>query len=441
MSVNVIQWPWTNTINIQDNINPVNNYMWVATTPNPSYVTRTGYYIQTILTGSNLNFTNNTYVYNNVYNQNAVWDMHKVLQGYVSYDTQLFNTLQKSNIYATTNTLYNYEFNVREMSGSQVLAQTGFAQGGCVINAAIDRNTQWNAQPYCMYLPGNQSKFLTDWTGSVQVRAYDKANVQWFYNPSTTGVNVNTGVLMLYDADNNLLYSGSVQNPYASTLGTYVLAMGVGPMEIQNSIWYNNIYGTGGTTSRIFNSYPNTAYYTISLYSPQVGLMATQRFNIDLGCTLIDNIELIWLNKLGGWSNYSFYREYHNYRDVNRTTYTKNDTTFNGTTMGTTQYSRGETVLTVDETLKYVLKSKVVNDLMSKNISGIADSPEVYIYINNVFAHSTSDQAYLGTIIPVIIDDTEVEIMKTRNTTTNPQGRSQYTITCHKSNKEININQ
>lgn len=424
--MNVIQWPYQNTINIHDQVNPVNNYMWMVVQPTPAYASQVGYYMQFRITiNGTSHFTNNIYCYSGINGGNAVMDVHKVLQNFVSFDTTAFMTAN-CNTYVTNNTLGYYSIGCYEYVGS--VLQSGFipyAAGGQFINAAADRNQVWNMQQY-IFDTGN-GKFLTDWQGDHYVRMSDRCNLQYYYDNDSTvsSQSVQEVYIHLYDANNNQLMKGYCHN--AQMNGGGVLAFGCGPVEVNLQTWYQSPNSGGTAYYNILTNYPKTAYYTISLLlNPSNTSQGLTKFWIDRTDTLIDNAEIFWLNKLGSWSNYTFYKEIHQLKEVVRTAYTKNDFYWNGSSMGTVPWTRGETVLTVDEDEKWSFKSRVLSDQMSMNLIGIETSPEVYMLID-------------GYIYPMIVDDSEMEVLKARNTLTNPQGRNIYTITMHKANKEITI--
>ena len=148
-------------------------------------------------------------------------------------------------------------------------------------------------------------------------------------------------------------------------------------------------------------------------------------FMIDDNCTLQDEYELIWLNRLGSFSQYTFYREAHDNKIIKKDIYRKNNYQYNTNgTITTPSYLRGETILSIDSNNSYTVKSKVLDDLMSQNLSTIFDSKEVFMRKD-------------GKTYPVIIEDGTYETMKSRNTNTNPSGRIIYTLTFRLANRNI----
>jgi hypothetical protein len=268
----------------------------------------------------------------------------------------------------------------------------------------------------------------------------DRANLSYFYDlqlPSGSGniPTVQEIVLNLYDTNGQNYLTVYSHNTHMTDTATEILNFGCGPVEINNTTWYEYPNSVGPYPSPILSYVGHhtgtLAYYTIGLLlNPNNVEVATKRFNINFECTLINEIQLYWLNKLGSWSFYTFYKEMHQQKVVSRKNYTKDDAYWNGSSMTTMPWTRGETVLSVDEQEKWILKSKILDDAMAYNFAGIIDSPEVYMF-------------YQGYCYPMIVEqvDPDNEVLKSRNTQTNPNGRNIYTITMHKSNREITIGQ
>lgn len=407
------------TIQIPTTVSPSSNYMWCIADPAiwttdpygalvPPYSGITGYYVQYIISNSDTfeNYIiNNVKIYPDVYKGYAVFDIHRVLNNYVSYETfplSVFYGFKPS-----TDSLIKYNVSAFEFSGStELTSYTKFASG-YTFNATVDRNITWNYYDYI--LTTNTGRFLTNWIGSYTVRKTDIASLAFFYAFKKIYPDCRIK-LSICKPDNTIKDYWTfypIITSSAITTQEHYQFFGSGYKNI-NGTWFVDSGGTLitnnilETNSAISYSLCMTSDYISSGASAKT-ISETIDFIIDNDCTLIENIELMWQNDLSGWDFYTFYRERHKTLKSEKITYQKNDYGLYNGIMQTPQYTIGETVLTNKVTNYYKVKSKILTNDMSKNVSGIFNSKNVF-YIEDD-----------GTINPIIIDMDTVEVMNNYN--------------------------
>ena len=401
-------------------ISPVNNYMFISEAPTPAFSGLTNYYIQyNVLdydNGSNIIMKNNVKVYDAVWRGLAVFDLHEVLQNYVSWDY----APTTHGVINSTNSIFAYDVTVKEYTGSTLLStSSAILKEAYVINAAIDRNTTWNYTDY--RLINSTGKFLSPWVGPRYYRLKEENILSFldFTTPRLSGFCIR----MYDDYDNQYLFHNDIYY-WANTGATGTLGnlrhFGFAPSNIDGTAFYDS----GGTLYYNIISTYKPMWYEIFAVRTSGGTISqcseVIKVIIDRDCTKIRDFQLTWLNKLGGWESYTFYGEVHEYLDIETERYRRIDYSQVGYQIGTAQKARGEQVLNMDIQRRFSVKSKVLDDDMSRNLSTIFESIEVFWY--------DADNA---TTYPIFIDAQSVEVQYNRN------GRAIYTFDFVKAAKEI----
>jgi hypothetical protein len=463
------------------------------------------YYIQFALynadtLGSPL-IQSNIKTYPTVNNGTAAFDMHKVLNNYVSYDTMILSGV--SNFYPSTNMIFKYRLDCYEYTGSTIISTLTAATTGYALNAALDRNNNFDFSTFQM-ATGTKGKFLSPWIGERKIRYDDRCTLSFL------NINANAGFakINITGTTNTTYY---LDNPYQSNTAGYtnwkLLNLGCGHYEIENSsLWYDYYsqattisitYSNTGTTSFVF-SLPTPLTYincdnisatsitdalgklktaissyegfnaltavtgantgTLILQAPSYHLshvvaigktgagfttssfattltgqtstryFATNiltkfdaskydielklntanavseviTFDIDKDCALTeDEIQIIWLNAYGGFDSYTFYRQINKYYSRDVTTFRKNDYSYNAG-MKTGEYDYGTSILSNSIYENYKVKSKWLSNDMSKNVSSLFASSNVFARIN--------DKVY-----SIIINGDAIEVINNKN--------------------------
>ena len=345
-----------NIIQIPLPLTPSNNYCWVSIDPTTPYSGLTNYYVRYDLTlsGATTNyFTNNVKVYSTVYQGYAPFDCHRVLNDYVTYDLTVLSGL--ANYWSSPQSILRYTIYETEMSGSTPLTAKQWVFSGYTFNGVVDRDVIFNYLNYVIGPYVSNRSFLTNWIGPMYTRPTDFGSLSW--------INIGALEMRLDIVEGNgsqATFYTHVQSPNAILFENF----GCGYYEVNNMNWYQGFPSTPFT--HILDTF-NVQSYTLQLTagpSGAQGRSVVQQFIVDRDCTLMDNIELIWLNDLGGWDFYTFYREYHYGYKIDKTIYNTNDYAMSNTgLMYEAQPKRGETILTNRLTETYHVKSKILNNI------------------------------------------------------------------------------
>lgn len=427
MSLTLVQEPST--------INLSHNYMWLEAKPDGAYSALTGYHVRYEVLNDDTNeilFTNVVKVYDSIWNANAVYDCHKAIQNYLSYDDTLPLTGTYGD-YSTTNGLIKIQINAYEYTGNTLVSTTLNFSNFWVFYGGRSRNDIYNFA-FTQYMPTNTtSKFLSDWIGNRTVRTNSIGSLKFFSQiPGYTAVYKDSLVVVYTDGTYDQYYH--VLNSGMATTKDHLKYIGAGYYEVDSAGWLSAgtpaIYGVLSTPPYA-NSGKTADYYTLHL--DDIGgnqISERVRFDIDRSCSTIDTYQLIWVNKLGGWDWYTFNREVHKSKDLVKTNYRKIDYGIaSGTDMGTRTFWRGETILNLDSTDVYTVVSKILDNNMSKNLGGVFESTEVYLVEGGVVGEGLN-------IFPVIIDMDSVEIPNNYNR----PDRAIYKFNFHKANKNVTLN-
>ena len=415
MSLTPIQYPTS--------VYPANNYMFVVADPSNAYSAITDYYVQFEVFNADTNTSlikNNVKVYPNVYNGYAVFDIHKVLNNTVSNDIKPI--LGSLGFYSSQYGFTKYNVNAYEFSGATPLTTYLNFCSGYTFDGVVDRNTTWNQNAFVTTTPG--ARFLTNWTYPYYVRVNDRHALS-FWNSFTQQYKM---VLNVNKPDGSTVLAWTLTSPVSGgTTLDHLQYFGSGYYEVDHTLWTGATLYSGILTSN------SAVSYTLQLYSvnhslPWNPVSEIAEYIVDNDCTLIENMELMWQNEMGGYDFYTFYRERHKSWKTEKTTYDKIDYSYSNGQIVTQEYSAGETILTNKVTTHYKVRSKVLDNDMSVNLAGIFLSKNVY-WLHKL---TTSDTVEYN---PIIIDDESYEVMNNYNR----PNRAIYEFTFRLSNEKNTI--
>lgn len=404
-----------------DTIQPANNYIWCEMDPasvagsGPVFSGLTNYYVQFELYNYDTNqviLKNNVKVYDGIWRGFAVFDMHRVLQNYVSFDYRPSTIGFADSTYA----FYSYGLNVYEYTGATLLSActNAFGHASYVFNGARPKNETWDQHDY--YLMSSAGDFLSDWEGPRYYREQDMNLLAFFDRDAGAGYNIKWARIKLYkdgapvtfaSGGTSLFVQSSTGSTPATTNERYRY-FGCGPYNINWTGMYDSF---GNLFYNIIDIY-EPDYYTILFENDMHAVMSeTITCYIERDCVKIEEVSLHWLNKLGGWETYCFFGEVHQFSDIKRETYRRIDYSQGGSyNMSVAQKTRGTQILNLDVIDRWSVVSKVLNDTMSKNLSTIFESPEVYWNVNTYDGKTWNLETR-----PIAIIDESVEVQRNRN--------------------------
>ena len=397
-----------------------NNYNFIVTDPTTAYSGLTNYYVQyelVNLQNSTTIIKDNVNVYNSVYGGYAIYDTHRVLNNYVTYDTAPL--LGALGFYSTINNIFHYGINAYEFTGSTLLSSTINIFSGLTILGVVDRNVTFNYVNYIM--DGPNKKFRTNWIYPYYTRKTDRGSLSFAVKDFTS-----FKYRMRVEIDGNQIW-WSAGTPLTGNTQDRIQYFGSGYYEVDHTFFT----GATGLGFNILSSV-SAKTYKMFLVNDGVGqviqspLSEVVKFVVDDSCPLIENIELMWLNEMGAYDFYTFYRERHKEYKSTKTLFNKKDYGLSNGSLIVPQYSRGEVTLNNNIVTNISVISKVLDNNMSKNISGLFTSPEVYWLNNDVTPVE---------INPITIDMETLEIKDNKNR----PDRAIYTFNFRLSNEKNTI--
>lgn len=207
-----------------------------------------------------------------------------------------------------------------------------------------------------------KSRFLTDAPDKLKLGIGDNFTLNFIQNLSSSGSgNVNSMNITTYRANNTIINSVDVANPFFSTNTTEELLLSIpaGPSNIRSLIVINDL----------------VSYYSIVLKDDSSAIISEKRnFYISNRCEKYDTYRFWWLNTLGGFDSISFFLKSTKKIDINRTTFTK---------LLNTNYlvgDRSEFVISVDSNESYSVNTDWLDQNSSTWVRGLFDSIEVFVY-------------------------------------------------------------
>lgn len=398
-----------------------NNPMFLVSTPTSAYSGYTGYYVQYELydSSSTLLFQSDVKVYEGIYGGKAVWNMNKVAENYTTYSVHPLTGT--TGIYSTPECMFWYKISAKEYNNTSLLYNYANFATGYTIQGAINQEYEFD---YTDYITTGNGKFLSPWVGKRVVRMTDSFTLSWIHKISN--IYIKAIAVDVYCSDGSIKNYSYISNVY--TASTTVQNVGIGPREIE-SMTFQTGYTVTATTdaTNILTSNGSTKYIVKGLDASINRCTEEVEFEISTECNLIEDIQLMWLNKLGAWDSYTFYKEFHKQLKIEKETFKKNNFQFLGNKMVVMPYERGETILDMDVTEHYTVISKILSNTMSTNLATLFESPEVYWL--------KKDGSTI-TAIPIMIDADTIEI---KNNYNRPD-RAIYTFNFYKANKNITLN-
>ncbi|HWY35516.1 MAG TPA: hypothetical protein VNX68_12795 [Nitrosopumilaceae archaeon] len=330
----------------------------------------------------------------------------RVLESYISYDRGVYSNIGGT---PTQNEILQYTIEFGEEYGSTTTGTTTYA------NLNVATGYTWNAVvPYDQLSPsvfsfnfyilsGNNSNsnFLTNMPSTVYFKnATDRASLSWINNwqtPTLTAPGFLT-VIVSHTSGGTSTYEIRNDGWTGATPQAIINHFGIGPWNLNNTPASLFLLGTPVSGTGIFNFNTDYQYTVQAYYNGFTGpLSKIQTYVLD-DCTKYIPVRLQWLNELGGW-------DYFNFSLISRKTISANRGTYKKTlAYNYTVGDRGTTVIDVTSNESVLVTGNYINDDISSWLSkSLMTSTEVY------------EQKTDGTILPIIISDSDKERLKRIN--------------------------
>lgn len=165
-----------------------------------------------------------------------------------------------------------------------------------------------------------EPKFLTNRPSSGVIRYNEDA---WLYLTSDSDDDVEKCRVKTYDVNNNLLQTVDYLNDFYNdgSVNSKFMRLSVGTSNL-NSIHSSGI--TAGAQPIIVSSGTPVHHYTVSALLGANEYENSQTFVIDTNCTKNTEYRFHFLNRLGGFDSFTFYRGGTKNSRINRDSFTKN---------------------------------------------------------------------------------------------------------------------
>ena len=229
----------------------------------------------------------------------GVFNVQRILEAYINYDFDILDTCDST--CPEQNSVFKYEVEFGEdISGTETLNITSISQW--VWGAAMTRrNFATFSSGEWVIKPGNTAQFLTNRRGkNIRATQSDWLYYLHYYNPLPYYVDF--ARYKSYNAAGSLLKTTDVQI-VTDPIGPDIYAIGKVPSG-RNIANIDAGEILAGTMPIIHAA---AAYYTISIYDNS-NVLSTEEYRIDLvdSCTQFRDIDIYYLNPMGGFDSFQF---------------------------------------------------------------------------------------------------------------------------------------
>lgn len=300
----------------------------------------------------------------------GVFNVQRIIESYLSYDFDLSNTLSYFN---PGNSIFPYEVEFgEEYLGTEYLNQTSVERVG--FNGGMTRRdfSTYASGEWVLH-NGGTSKFLT----TQRRRRIRRAQWDWLYfieAPQGLAFFPAYAEYKSYSAGGTLLKTVTVTYVTGGTNGEYF--MGKVPSGRNTSEIGSVLSGTLPVV------HADAAYYTVAIYDDS-DVKLTEEYRLDLvdDCTRYDEINLWYLNPMGGFDSFMFNMVNRATFDTMRKQMRRQGYELSGDTYEYNLSRHGLTNYDTKETKKVLLNSDWLNDQESDAMHELVSSPVVFIQL------------------------------------------------------------
>ena len=331
-----------------------------------------------------------TYVFRGTYDPDpnhayqCAIDISRILEGYVTSninDTSGANFTRCSNTYSIEKGMgsyVSYEVKFGEQYGSTPVTYPNIAVTGLKYawNASLPYD-EFQSFDYTLYTVGMGSTLLTN-QSDTQYWSSRTSNAYLTFINDVSGA-AYFAKINLYDTSGSNIGTWKITNTYqaSSAYTDKMISIDVGLQQIYNS---SNIYSQTAVPNIL-----NVDKYDVTLIN-WAGTNTSQTITYQYRCPIKGQAEvnIAFMNRLGGFDSFNFFAFRKYSYDVNRTTYQRTLGKISGTTWGYNVTDAGTTVMNTEVTDKYQLHSDWINDSDAAWLEELVESPEVYAHKSNI---------------------------------------------------------
>ena len=310
----------------------------------------------------------------------GIFNIGRVLEAYLSSDIDKTGTQFRQNV----NSYVEYYVKFGEEYGATPVVYPGLTTSNTYTawNGIMDFlkfqefNATYGQWEYVFRQSFDEAKFLTDRPASGVIRYNEDA---WLYANTNSGNDISKARVVTYDVNKNVLQTVEFVNTFfgSSDTPSEFLRFDAGTSNL------NNIPSSGitlGAQPIIVSSGTPVAYYTVSAILGSNEYSNTQTYVIDNNCYKNVAYRFHFLNKLGGFDSFTFYRGSNKSSRIKRSNYKKiaGDATSDAT-YGYNKSSRGHTTYNVDIEDNIKVESDWINEETMDWLEELITSPEVYL--------------------------------------------------------------
>lgn len=323
----------------------------------------------------------------------AAADVSRVLESHLSYN---LNETTDGFIQCT-NSIIGYEVKFGEQYGpsSGIVTYSNLTVTGLKYawNSVFDTPT-FRTFNYTLYTPSGGSAILSDMPAGQYFNSSSTHSYQYLLN-DTSG-SVYFAKIQTYDTSNNLLGTYLIENSYqaSSAIADKLIRIDVGQQSLNSVTLYSGV-------QPVITASVNK--YTVEMTN-FAGSSTTDQYTYTRECTWHSTtpIDLYFLNRKGGFDNFTFKMQRTQFSDIKRDTLQKNLGSLTATTWSYASSDRGTTVFNTKINDRWKLESDWIDDAQSIWLQQLVESPEVYYHIGS-------------RMHPVVIKNNSYEIKTIKN--------------------------
>jgi len=231
----------------------------------------------------------------------------------------------------------------------------------------------YDQNDYVMRSSVADGKFLTNMPQSGVIRSSEDA---WLYSVGYARTDIYGGQIVTYDSTGAPIQTLIFSNPHylvASVNGKY-LRMPAGTNNL------NNIPASAVVLGSLPIIDSNVAKYDVAILDSGFSVYDFHSFTVDNTCTKNEVFRFHFLNQLGGYDSFTFYRGNIKTSNIERSNYKQvSNVMTSATTSGYNTYSRGKKDfnITISENIK--VQSDWVNQATMIWLEELITSPDVYL--------------------------------------------------------------
>jgi hypothetical protein len=335
-------------------------------------------------------------------NNYGYFNIERTLQDYLSFN---FNA-NITDFTINPNCVLNYYVEIRERynissdcNGATTLSSVQYTGAEKIVwNGAFQYHSFKSFTQSKYVLVNRASKFLTQFKNRQNV-LIDDYSVLGFIQATSTD-RVYKMQLETFDDQNNLIQTLQLSSQYSSVSspeiqGDYLLTVGVGPENLNNTIFD----GSPTPPQPVIDS--NVAWYRITMLdSADDPISEPKEYEIDSRCYKFRMFRLWWFNTLGVFDSFNFNLRSIRKTDVSRTQLTK---------LLPVPYNigdRGKSIIGVQADEAYTLNSDFMNEQDAICLEELFTSPEVYMYDNSNITevHQITGAVYNGGFADLVLN-------------------------------------